>query len=332
VSLGLASRYVPPMHRSAVVEVEGLVKRYDGRAVVDGLDLIVREGEIVALLGPNGAGKTTTVEIVEGLRTADGGTVRVFGADPGRDRARIRPRLGVMLQQGELPSQLRVGEAVELFAAFYDHPLDASSLLDRVGLRGLEPRRYRSLSGGERQRLQLALALVGRPRLAILDEPTSSMDAAARGRTWELLQALRGEGGSVLMTTHLVEEAEDLADRVGVIDSGRLVAWGTPGELTRAADGGAHGLREVRLDLEGPLPPAAFERLGRLTGVERLRTERPGSYVLSTRAPDELLVELATWLFAGGILPRSIRLGGSTLEEVVVRLTGESAPDSEQEP
>lgn len=308
------------------MEIEGLVKRYGGRAVVDGLDLVVRAGQIVALLGPNGAGKTTTVEAIEGLRAPDGGSVRVFGLDPRRERRRVMRHIGVMLQSTELPSQIRLGEAAELFAAFYDRPLRVGELLVRLDLDRLSQHRYRTLSGGERQRLQLCLALVGRPQLAILDEPTASMDVAARRTAWELLRELRAGGAAVLMTTHLIEEAEELADRVAVIDRGRLVGWGSPAELRRGSDEET-GLREARLELAEPLPPAAVERLGRLRAVERLRTERPGLYVLSTRAPDELLVELATWLQAVAIVPASIRLGQSTLEEVVLRLTRERADE-----
>jgi ABC-2 type transport system ATP-binding protein len=220
-----------------LVRVERLVKRYDGRAVVDGLDLTVAGGEIVALLGRNGAGKTTTVEIVEGYRSPDGGVVRVFGLDPRRAGTRIKPRLGLMLQSGELYSQITVVEAIELFAAFYPHPLHSRGLLEQVGLDAVATRRYRTLSGGERQRLNLAIALVGRPELAILDEPTAALDAAARLRTWTLLREMREQGAGILFTTHLLEEAEQLSDRIAIIDGGRLVAIGTAADLRRF---GAH--------------------------------------------------------------------------------------------
>ncbi len=308
-----------------LVLVERLVKRYDGRAVVDGLDLAVGPGEIVALLGRNGAGKTTTVEIIEGYRSPDGGVVRVFGLDPRRHGSRIKPRLGLMLQAGELYSQVEVLEAIELFAAFYPHPLDSRRLLEQVGLEAVATRRYRGLSGGERQRLNLAIALVGRPELAILDEPTAALDAAARLRTWELLRELRERGAAILFTTHLLEEAEQLSDRVAIIDAGKVVASGSAAELRRFGAQGPEGLREVRLELAQPLDPARQESLAALSSVASLRiTERAGVYILATASPSALLVELAEWLRAGGLEPLSIRLGQPSLEEAFLTLTGRS--------
>jgi ABC-2 type transport system ATP-binding protein len=307
-----------------LVLVEQLVKRYDGRAAVDGLDLSVGSGEIVALVGRNGAGKTTTVEIIEGYRSPDGGVVRVFGLDPRRDGSRIKPRLGLMLQSGELYSQVEVREAIELFAAFYPHPLDPRHLLEQVGLETVATTRYRSLSGGERQRLNLAIALVGRPELAILDEPTAALDAAARLRSWTLLRELREQGTGILLTTHLLEEAEQLCDRIAIIDAGKLVAIGTPAELRRLAAERPEGLREVRLELAHPLDRARQESLTGLASVAALRAERAGVYVLLTAAPSRLLVELAEWLCAAGLEPTSIRLGQPTLEEAFLALTGGS--------
>ncbi|HTS14592.1 MAG TPA: ABC transporter ATP-binding protein, partial [Candidatus Sulfotelmatobacter sp.] len=220
-----------------VIEVRGLVKRYGDRTAVDGLDLTVGRGEIVALLGPNGAGKTTTVETIEGHRRPDAGSVRVFGLDPRQDGDRVRARCGVMLQRADLWNQVRVAEAVRLFAAFYPRPLDPDEVLAQVGLSDLRRARYRTLSGGERQRLNLAVAIVGRPELAILDEPTASMDVAARHATWDLLRRTREGGASVLLTTHLLEEAEGLADRVAILDRGRLVASGTPAALRAGGAG-----------------------------------------------------------------------------------------------
>ncbi|MFI5255044.1 MAG: ABC transporter ATP-binding protein, partial [Candidatus Limnocylindrales bacterium] len=248
---------------AAAIEIAGLVKRYDGRAVVDGLDLTVGRGEILALLGPNGAGKTTTVEIVEGFRRPDGGAVRVLGLDPRRDGRELRARVGVMLQRADLYSQIRVLEAVRLFAAFYATPLDAGPLLEQVGLAGRSGDRYRSLSGGERQRLGLALAIVGRPELAILDEPTAAMDVTARRATWEVLRGLRAGGATVVVTTHLLEEADALADRVAIIDHGRLVGLGTPDEL-RASATGESALRSVSLELAAPLTSEDLAALAHL--------------------------------------------------------------------
>ena len=340
------------MNGDAIV-LERLTKRYGGETVVDELDLTVASGELFALLGPNGAGKTTTVEIIEGYRRPDGGTVRVFGHDPRRDGGRIRPQLGLMLQSGGLYSQLRPIEAVELFAAFYPDPLDPAQLLAQVGLARAARTRYRDLSGGERQRLSLALAIVGRPRLAILDEPTGAMDAQARRETWRVLRELRERGTTILLTTHLLDEAEALADRVAILDRGRLVALGTPAELRRGLglapraahdgavpatpDGAPPGqaatdpaapaldLREVRLELPRPLDADRLAGLGRLGAVQALRIDRPGVYVLRTPAAGELLVELSTWLLAVGIEPLAIRVGQGSLEDVFLRLVGEGS-------
>lgn len=308
------------------IELTGLTKRYGGRAVVDALDLSVRRGEILALLGPNGAGKTTTVEIVEGYRTSDGGTVRVLGLDPRRDRAALRGRTGIMLQRADLWNQVQVGEAIRLFASFYDDPLPAGQLMERVGLGSLATARYRSLSGGERQRLALALALVGRPELAILDEPTAAMDVTARRLTWEQLRAMRADGATILLTTHLLDEAEVLADRVAIIDHGHLLALGTPAELRGGADPGSSPERRWQLDLATPLGPEDRAALAALEGVSRLVDERPGRYVLHTVTPGPVLVELSRWLLSRGIEPLSISTGAASLEDVFVRLTEEAGP------
>jgi ABC-2 type transport system ATP-binding protein len=306
-----------------VVRVDRLVKRYEGYPVVDRLSLSVRSGEILALLGPNGAGKTTTVEIIEGYRAPDEGTVRVFGLDPRTHGSRIKPRLGLMLQNGELYSQIRVREAVALFAAFYPLPLEPRALLQQVGLENVAGRRYRTLSGGERQRLNLALALVGRPELAILDEPTSAMDPAARQATWQLLRELRERGCTILLTTHLLEEAEQLADRIAILNHGRLVASGTSRQIRDTAPEGPRGFRELRLELPEPLDRAAEDRLRRLTTVHTVRVVRPGIYDLSTSDPPNALVELTTLLRALRREPSSITLGGGTLEEAFLQLTAE---------
>jgi ABC-2 type transport system ATP-binding protein len=331
------------MSTDAIV-AERLTKQYDGRVVLDELDLSIRGGELFALLGPNGAGKTTTVEIIEGYRKPDGGTVRVFGHDPRHDAGSVRPLLGLMLQSGGLYSQLRPIEALELFAAFYPDPLEPVQLLAQVGLAHVARTRYRDLSGGERQRLSLALAIVGRPRLAILDEPTGAMDAQARRDTWAVLRELREGGTTILLTTHLLDEAEALADRVAIIDRGRLVALGTPAELRRglgvaaapgAAATGAAGdeltgaptvdLREVRLELAAPLDSDRLTRLGRLPSVQAVRVDRPGVYVLRTASAGELLVEISTWLLAAGLEPLAIRVGQGSLEDVFLRLVGEGS-------
>jgi ABC-2 type transport system ATP-binding protein len=307
------------------VEVAGLVKRYGGRSVVDGLDLVVGRGEILALLGPNGAGKTTTVEILEGFRRPDGGEVRVLGLDPLADGGRLRARLGLMLQRAELYSQIRVLEAVRLFAAFYAAPLQPGPVLEQVGLAARANDRFRSLSGGERQRLGLALAIVGRPELAILDEPTAAMDVTARRATWALLRTLRAEGATILLTTHLLEEAEELADRVAIIDRGRLVALGTPDQLRASARGGEGTHRSVGLELATPLGAEDEAALSALTHLAGMRPLRPGRYALATTSPGELLVELTAWLWARGVEARALEVERESLEEVFLRLTGDEA-------
>jgi ABC-2 type transport system ATP-binding protein len=311
---------------TAVIEVRDLVKRYGGRAVVDGLELTVAPGEIVALLGPNGAGKTTTVETIEGHRRPDGGSVRVFGLDPRRDGARIRARCGVMLQHADLWNQVRVLEAVQLFAAFYPHPLEPADVLEQVGLSDRRAARYRTLSGGERQRLSLALAVIGRPELAILDEPTAAMDVTARRATWDLLRRSRADGASVLLTTHLLDEAELLADRVAIIDRGRVVASGSPAELR-----GGEPDERTRLEvaLRTPLAPDAQAELAALPSVAAsgpvvTPTERPGTYLLVTGEPSTTLREVAAWLEARRIVPLALRFGAPSLEEIFLRLTGDA--------
>src|SRR4249919_756348 len=217
------------------VVVDGLVKRYGDRTVVDGVSLEVRPGELVALLGPNGAGKTTTVEIVEGYRRADGGRVSVLGADPARGGRTLRARVGLMLQGGGIDPRARPRETLVQYGRFHDEPRDADELLDLLGLRGVARTRYRLLSGGERQRLALALALVGRPEVLILDEPTAGMDPEARAATRAIVAGLRDAGAAILLTSHDLTDVERLADRICVIDAGHVVASGTPDELRAGA-------------------------------------------------------------------------------------------------
>jgi ABC-2 type transport system ATP-binding protein len=303
-----------------VIVAERLVKRYGARVAVDGVSLSVRAGELVALLGPNGAGKTTTVELLLGMRRPDGGTVRLLGADlgPGGWPAALRARLGVLLQDGAVPSGLTVAEAVRLHAAFHADPADPGELLERLGLVGVAKVPYRRLSGGLQQRLQLALALIGRPRALFLDEPTAGLDPAARATTWELVRQLAGEGATVLLTTQLIEEAERVAERVVILDHGRVVAAGTPAELTRAASArqltfrAAKGIDEAALGAAlgapvevGPVPPSGD------TATYRVLAD-----------PDPTLVaRLAAWLSARGTLLEELHVGGGTLEQVFLSLT-----------
>jgi ABC-2 type transport system ATP-binding protein len=297
------------------VEIASLVKRYRHAVAVDGLTLTAARGEVTSILGPNGAGKTTTVEICEGYRRADGGTVRVLGLDPARDARALRPRVGVMLQSGGIPPSATAGDYLRLLARFHAHPLDPAGLLDRVGLMSSARTPYKRLSGGQQQRLALAAAVIGRPDLVFLDEPTAGMDPQARHATWDLVTELRASGVSVILTTHFMEEAERLSDQVAIIDHGRLVARGTPAELA----GGAGQLRfraEVGLDTEAlvcALPAGTLAK------------ESPaGHYIIEV--PDgvspQLLASVTAWCAEHGVLPTSLRIESRTLEDVFLELTG----------
>jgi ABC-2 type transport system ATP-binding protein len=227
--------------------VRGLVKSYAGRRAVDGLDLTAAAGQITAVLGPNGAGKTTTVEICEGLRSADAGEVRVLGLDPATRLTELRPRVGVMLQDGGLPTGARALPLLRQVAKFYAHPHDVGALAERLGITSYAATSVRRLSGGQRQRLALALALVGRPELVFLDEPSAGLDPQARLAVWDLVREARDAGTSVVLTTHAMDEAERLADQVAILSHGQLVAAGTPAELTMSG----RSLEDVYLDLTG---------------------------------------------------------------------------------
>jgi ABC-2 type transport system ATP-binding protein len=314
-----------PLGRPAAdlaVEVSGLVKRYDGRAVVAGLTFGVRSGECFALLGPNGAGKTTTVEILEGYRRADAGAVRVLGLDPVRDGAALRARMGLMLQAGGVYPQARPGEILRLHARFYAAPNDPDALLDLVGLREAAMTRWKALSGGQRQRLGLALALVGRPELVILDEPTAGMDPAAKATTRALIAELGAAGVTVLLTTHDLADVERLADRIALIDRGRLIALGSPTELMAGA------VQRLQFRLAAPLADPDREALGLRLADGRpdavLLDEGGGRYRLDGRAPDpELLTRLADWCATRGVLVVELRTGGGSLEERYLELVAE---------
>ncbi|MGW4750373.1 ABC transporter ATP-binding protein [Streptomyces sp. NPDC004290] len=233
------------MRSEPVVQVRSLVKRYGAKTAVDGLDLVAGAG-VTAVLGPNGAGKTTTVETCEGYRKQDSGTVRVLGLDPVREASALRPRIGVMLQSGGVYSGARADEMLRHVARLHAHPLDVDALIERLGLDSCGRTSYRRLSGGQQQRLALAMAVVGRPELVFLDEPTAGLDPQARRATWDLVRDLRADGVSVILTTHYMDEADQYCDRVALMHHGRIRALGTPEELR-------HGLRE-RLGTEGPLP------------------------------------------------------------------------------
>jgi ABC-2 type transport system ATP-binding protein len=302
------------------VEVRDLVKSYSGRCVVDGLSFSVHSGEVFALLGPNGAGKTTTVEILEGYRRPDSGWVRVLGLDPAREGAQLKPQMGLMLQQGGLFPQITAREALRLFAAFYPEGEDPEALLDQLQLREVAGTRFRQLSGGQKQRLSLGMALVGRPRLVFLDEPTAAMDPQARRATWNIIRSLRQRGTTVLLTTHFMDEAEQLANRVAIVDRGRLVALDSPAGLRHAV---ANEIRFASRPLVAEDEVAAALGLPR-SGVER---ENDGTLVLHVEPSPERIAELTRWLAQRDALLTELRAGSRSLEQAFLTLTANGASD-----
>jgi ABC-2 type transport system ATP-binding protein len=302
------------MSDGAAVEVVDLVKAYNGRCVVDRLTFSVQQGEVFALLGPNGAGKTTTVEILEGYRKPDQGAVRVLGLDPVRQGAALKPRIGLMLQQGGLFPQITPAEALRLFAAFYPQPEDADALLDQLQLREVARTRFRQLSGGQKQRLSLALALVGRPQLVFLDEPTAAMDPQARRTTWNIIRSLRSRGTTVLLTTHFMDEAEQLANRVAIVDRGRLVALDTPAGLRHAvAD-------EIRVHTRPVLEQHELA-MGLGLSPRQVVRENDGTLVLHVEPTPAIVADLAAWLAGRGVLLTELRAGSRSLEQAFLTLT-----------
>ena len=301
---------------SPALRVEGLVKTFGDTAAVAGLDLTLARGEVMALLGPNGAGKTTTVEVCEGFLRPDGGTVRVLGLDPVADRQRVRSRVGMMLQGGGAYPAARVGEMVRLVASYYADPLDPDWLVGELGLSDHVRTPYRRLSGGQQQRLSLALAVIGRPELVFLDEPTAGLDAQSRRAVWDLVRALRRDGTAVLLTTHLMDEAASLADDVVIIDHGRRVASGAPAELERA--GTAEG---VTLVVEGDASPALLRDA---LGEGHTVTAGSASGVLGGHGPvsPELMTALCAALERAGVQLTSLATRTRSLEEVFLDLTG----------
>ncbi|KQP65123.1 spermidine/putrescine ABC transporter ATP-binding protein [Nocardioides sp. Leaf285] len=292
--------------------------RYGDKTAVDSLSLRVPRGSVTAVLGPNGAGKTTTLETCEGYRRPQAGTVRVLGLDPVRDRRELLPRIGVMLQGGGAWSGVRAMEMLRHVAALHAHPLDPALLSERLGLAECGRTPYRRLSGGQQQRLGLALALVGRPELVFVDEPTAGMDPAVRRTVWELLQELRGDGVTVVLTTHYMEEAERLADLVHIIDHGRLVVSGSPLELTR---GGT--VSTIRLVVTRPFPPGAPESLTAALGPgTEVRLLDSLSLQVTGPADASTLARVSRWCEDNAVLPESLTLGTRTLEDVFLDLTG----------
>ena len=293
-----------------------MVKRYGSATAVDGLSLTAGRGEVTAILGPNGAGKTTTIEVCEGYRSADAGTVRVLGLDPVRDAARLKPRLGVMLQAGGIPPAVPAGEYLRTLSQFLVKPHDPAWLLDIVGLTAHAKTPYKRLSGGQQQRLSLAAAVLGRPDLVFLDEPTAGMDPQARHATWDLVTALQGDGVSVILTTHFMEEAERLADHVVIIDHGRTVADGSPVQLTGSA-GQLRFRAEAGLDIDSLLTALPAGSAAKESPAGRYLIEVPGGTVQPA-----LLAAVTAWCADRGVLPSSLQIESRTLEDVFLELTG----------
>jgi len=312
----MANKQVPEPGTPAdeAIVVKNFTKSYGSHRVVDELQFTVQRGEIFALLGPNGAGKTTTIETLEGYRTPDQGRVRVLGLDPIRESQKLKPHIGVMLQQDGLYPGLTAREVLHLFAGYYRQPQNIDSLLERVGLNTTNKTRCRRLSGGQKRRLALAVALVGNPTLVFLDEPTSGMDPQARLATWEIVRELKQNGVTVLLTTHLMDEAERLADRIAIIDHRRLVAFDTQSGLT-----GAQNSTVVRF-----IAPAGLDctQLSALQSAHTAEEIRPGSYLIETDTAPLLIAELTAWLRDQHITLTELRVGHGSLEDLFLRLTG----------
>ena len=301
------------MSAPPAVQVDGLSRRFGAVLAVDELSFTVETGSLLTLLGPNGAGKTTTVEVCEGFQRPDKGSVRVLGLDPISDQARLRPRLGVMLQTGGAHGSARTAEMLELIAACAAHPLDPAYLLDLLGLSAVARTPVRRLSGGQAQRLSLAMALVGRPEMLFLDEPTAGMDPQTRHLVWELLRAARSDGVTILLTTHLMDEAELLSDRLLIIDHGRAVAAGTPAELigptNRLTFRSRPGL--VSAGLAATLPSG-------VTVIE----EADGRYTVSGQVSPATITVVTAFCADADAEVTDLRLGRRTLDEVYLALTG----------
>jgi ABC-2 type transport system ATP-binding protein len=295
-----------------VIEVDDLTVRYGSVTAVDQVSFTAEAGEVVALLGPNGAGKTSTVETLEGYRRPSAGTVRVLGLDPVADHDRLTPRMGVMLQSGGVYPGVRPLEMLELLASFHDRPEDPMALLERVGLAHRRGTAWRKLSGGEQQRLSLAMALIGRPSVAFLDEPSAGVDVSGRQLVRQVVQELRTAGVSVMVTTHDLGEAEKVADRVVIVDRGRLVADGTPAELMESS-----GSEEIRFGAPPGLDTAALGKA--LTAAVEEVT--PGEYLVVAEATPANVATLTAWLAEREMPLADLRAGRQRLEDVFLRLT-----------
>ena len=303
-----------PAPADAALVVDGLIRRFGSLAAVDGLSMTVDRGSLVALLGPNGAGKTSTLDVCTGFARPDSGTVRVLGLDPWKQSRSLRPRIGVMLQAGGAHAAARVGEMLAVIARCSARPLDPAWLLDTLGLSDAVRTPVRRLSGGQLQRLSLAMALVGRPELLFLDEPTAGMDPQARHLVWELLRSVRRDGVSVLLTTHLLDEAELLADRVVIIDHGRVVAEGAPAELT------GHAPAQLRFTAVAGLDVDLL--CSALPHGYSAREVSPGRYLVEGDIAPATVATVTSFCARVGVMPVDVQVGRPTLDEVYLELTG----------
>jgi ABC-2 type transport system ATP-binding protein len=296
-----------------VVEVHDLVKQYAGIQAVDGVSFNVHRGEIFGMVGPNGAGKTTTIECVEGLRRPDSGAIRVLGLSPERDGYALRERIGIQFQTAALPPRIKVGEALDLFAAFYRHPVDWRQLLAQMGLADRANAYLAKLSGGQRQRIFIALALINDPELVFLDELTSGLDPQARRHMWQMVEDIRRRGKTVFLTTHFMEEAERLCDRVAILDHGQIVALDTPANLIAS-------LKADNRIIFTAAGPFAVEIVQQIPGV--MRVEHIGEQIVVYGQKERLLSGVVTALETNGINFSDLRTERPTLEDVFLALTG----------
>lgn len=299
-----------------VIVADALRKTYGGKPAVDGVSFAVQAGEVFGLLGSNGAGKTTAVECLEGLRRPDAGEVRVLGVDPLVHPERLRGRVGCQLQESHLPDRMRVWEALDLFAAASPRPVDWADVLEAWGLTAKRDAAFASLSGGQRQRLLVALALVTDPEVVFLDEMTTGLDPAARHTTWELIEAIRERGTTVVLVTHFMDEAERLCDRIAVMDAGRIVATGTPAALIEAEAG------EVRVKFSAQVDDGSPDAFDWLAGVPHARSVRRRGPTVEVLGDGPVLAHVAAALLARGLAPADLRVERPTLEDTFLKLTG----------
>jgi ABC-2 type transport system ATP-binding protein len=304
---------------SAIIEVENLTKRYGDVQALRGVSFAVQEGEVFGLLGPNGAGKTSTVEILEGLRPADGGRVSVCGLDPQSSGDAFKQKIGAVLQSTALPDKIRVEEALSVFASFYSHQRDTSGLLKRFGLEEKRRALYSQLSGGQKQRLALAMSLVNDPSVIFLDEPTAGLDPQVRREIYDIVEELKKERKTILLTTHYIEEAERLCDRVAIVDQGLVIAQGTPRELKQ----GSAGTTRIELRLARPEPDGA---LAKLDGVADCLSS-DGVYILHSSRVPQTIVSLVKHLEAQGNELAGLEIAAPTLEDAFLELTGRRLRD-----